>query len=575
VTTAGFLRRRAQTARRPLAWVTGCALADLGLMVAQVTLLSQAIEAMVLAGAEPATLWPLLGPVPLLILARAAFRGWGEVAARTAGAQVRRLVRTDLVDHLLALGPVQLSHQRSGALSALVVEAVEALDSYYARFLPARTQALLLPLGIACVVLLHDGVSALVLVVTAPLIAVFMSLIGIGAERLNQRQWAELARMSAHILERIQGMTVLKLFNASKREAETLRRIADSYRLATMAVLRVAFLSSLALEFFASLGVAMVAVLIGFRLLDGTLGFGDGLLILLLAPEFYLPLRQLGVHYHARMEAIAAAGRLIDVLDRPPPSSPTATDPPPQHAPRIDIDRVGLNYETGRVGLDQATLSLEAGRFTALVGPSGAGKSSLVSLLLRFAAADSGTIRIDGRPLEAIDPDLWRAAIAWVPQRPHLFKGTLADTLRLGRPDADDETLWRALRRVGAEGFVTALPDQLDHPIGEDGAGLSGGQIRLIAMARAALRDAPVLILDEPTASLDSAAEAVIAQALPELAKGRTTLVIAHRLSTVEAADCIFVLDRGRVVEMGRHAELAAAGGLYAGLLRAGQVLES
>jgi len=527
-------------------------------MIGQYVLIARAVEALVLHAAPLGTVWPLLGWVPLLILGRAVAQAVGDGLAQAAGARVRRLARAELACHLVALGPVRLAGERSGALSALLVEGIEALESYYGRFLPARRRAMLVPLGLLGAVAVLDGRSALVLAVTAPLIALFMSLIGMGAERLNRRQWAGLARMSAHLIERIRGIAILKLFNATRAEAETLGRIADDYRTATMEVLRVAFLSSLALEFFAALGVAMVAVLIGFRLLEGSFGFGDGLLILLLAPEFYLPLRQLGVHYHARMEAVAAATQLLALLGRPAAPTPAPATPArcPDAAPLIRFEGVRLTHAGGRVALDGLDLDLAPGRITALAGASGAGKSSVAALLLRFAEPDGGRITIDGTPLGAFAPEAWRRRLAWVPQRPHLGAGTLAEALRLGDPAAEDEALWQALARVGADRFVAALPGRLDWRLGEGGVGLSGGQIRLIAMARAALRDAPLLILDEPTASLDRAAEQGIALALPRLAAGRTTLVIAHRRSTLETADTVAVLESGRVVAHGPHADL-------------------
>ncbi|CCG40829.1 thiol reductant ABC exporter subunit CydD [Magnetospirillum molischianum] len=544
---AGFLRRRVASVRRPLALATLAQMANAALMILQYSLLATAIDRAVSGGADLAALWPWLGWVPPIILARAGLTWAAEAAALAAGAGVRQAVRAELTEKVFALGPVRLGTESAGALSALLVDGIEALESYYTRFLPAMRNAVLVPLALLAVVMPLDGVSGLILLLTAPLIPLFMALIGSGAERLNRRQWARLARMGAHFLEMVQGLTTLKLFNASKREAETVARIADEYRLATMAVLRVAFLSALALEFFATLGIALVAVLIGFRLLAGEIGFERGLFILLLAPEFYGPLRTLGAQYHARMEALGTAGTLADLLARTLPPLPVAAEPPPMSAPEIVFRDVHLDYGGGRIGLNGADFTLEAGRITALIGPSGAGKSSAVNLLLGFAVPSGGEILIDGRPFSVFDPSEWRRRVAWVPQRPHLFQGSIADNIRLGHPEADAAAVIAAARAVGADSFIATLPDGYDQRLGEDGGGLSGGQARLIALARAALRDAPLLILDEPSASLDAESEAALTLALPALARGRTVLVIAHRPATIAAADRVVCLHHGRV----------------------------
>jgi ATP-binding cassette subfamily C protein CydD len=544
---AGFLRRRVVSVRRPLAWVALAQFAQAALMIPQYGLLAAALDRALFAGAGLDALWPLLAPVPALILLRAGLAWLAEVLAQGAGALVRRAVRDAVAARMLDLGPVRLGGDAAGGLGALLVEGVEALDAYYSRFLPAMRLAVLVPLGLLAVVFPLDWMSGVILLVTAPLIPLFMALIGAGAERLNRRQWAQLVRMGGHFLELIQGLTTLSLFNAAEAQAGAVGRIAEEYRVATMAVLRMAFLSALALEFFATLGVALTAVLIGFRLLGGELGFERGLLILLLAPEFYAPLRNLGVQYHARMEALGTAGRLAALLDAPPPPAPAVPAIPPERAPEIVFDRVRLDYAPGRVGLDEASFTLPAGRITALVGPSGAGKSSAVTLLLGFAPPSAGEIRVDGVTLSSFALETWRERIAWVPQRPHLFAGSVADNLRLGCPDADPAAMRAAMAAVGAGALLDSLPAGLDTRLGEDGAGLSGGQARLIALARAALRPAPLLILDEPAASLDGESEAALLRALPALATGRTVLLIAHRPATIGAAERRVRLEAGRV----------------------------
>jgi ATP-binding cassette subfamily C protein CydD len=399
---------------------------------------------------------------------------------------------------------------------------------------------------------------------TAPLIPFFMILIGKGTESLNKKQWRKLARMSAHFLDMIQGLTTLKLFNASRREADVIANIANEYRITTMSVLRVAFLSSLVLEFLATVSIAMVAVTIGFRLFYGQIDFFYGFFVLLLAPEFYLPLRNMGTHYHARMEAIGAAEKIVEVLETSLPEYlPTQSLAKPNHALTIEVNNVSFHYEQGREALNNVSFSLPANQRIALVGSSGAGKSTITHLLLGFIQPQTGDILINQQPLSSLDPQQWRQQLAWVPQNPHLFHGSIRDNIALGQPNASDEAIQAAAKRAFADGFIAKLPDKYDTLIGERGIGLSGGEIQRIALARAFLKDAPLVILDEATANLDRDSEIAIQRSIDDLAQDRSLLVIAHRLETVKNADCILVMDKGRIVEQGTHNELAQRTGLY------------
>ena len=564
----------------------GLGLLNAVLIITQAWILARVINDVVFADATLADVQPWLWPLLALFLLRAALAWGSEQSAFRAAAQVKLTLRDRVFRHIQAAGPGWMSGQRSGSLAEDLTRGIEGLQDYYARYLPAMTLTALIPLAILLVVLPMDWLSGLVMLVTAPLIPIFMILIGQGVERVNQQQWKTLARMGAHFLDVIQGLTTLKLFNASRREAEVIARVSDDYRRSTMQVLRVAFLSSAVLEFFSTLGIAIVAVFIGFRLYQLDLPLPDlfsppeisfftGFFVLLLAPEFYLPLRNMGTHYHGRMEAVAAAERLVAILDTPLPARPASPRVLPPAAPlAIRFDDVHFGYEAGRPALDGASFEIRPGERAALVGPSGAGKTTVANLLLGFIRPDQGRISVDGVDLTDLDIDAWRRRLAWLPQNPRLFQGTLLDNIRLGlAPTETDaktslDAVRDAARRAHATEFIEQLPLGYDTPVGERGAGLSGGQIQRVALARAFLRDARLVILDEATANLDPASEALVQQAVDALARDRGMLIIAHRLTTVRNADRILVIDAGRIVEDGDHDSLIARDGPYRRMVR-------
>ncbi|MCF8480613.1 MAG: thiol reductant ABC exporter subunit CydD [Rhodospirillum sp.] len=550
LTPAAFLKSRRPLAGGLFPATVLIATCNGALLIPQAWLVASIAEAALFRDVPLEALWPRFWGLLALFLLRAVLTWTGERVAFAMAQRVGTAARAELLDHARALGPVALAGERVGALATSLVEGVEALEGYFARFLPAMITTVLIPLAVLVAVLPLDWISALVLAVTAPLIPFFMILIGKGAERLNQRQWARLTRMGARFLDAIQGLTTLKLFNASRREAETVSRMAEAYRRDTMSVLRVAFLSSLVLEFLATVSIALIAVFIGFRLFWGEMAFHRGLFILLLAPEFYLPLRNLGIHYHARMDAIGAADGMIRLLNRSPASRPAQGAPYQANTPvGLSFEEVTVTYDNGVKGLTGATFTVSPGEHVALAGPSGAGKSTLVNLLLRFVDPSAGRVLADGFPLDGLSVEDWRRSLAWVPQRPHLFQGSIADAIRLGSPDASLNLVEEAARQANAHGFIRALPEGYDQPIGEGGNRLSGGQVRRLALARAFLRDAPLLLLDEPTASLDGESEAAVLDALGRLTVGRTVLTIAHRPETLRAADRVVWLEGGRVVE--------------------------
>lgn len=535
------------------------------LLIAQAWFLAKTINGVIFEklplDAVQLWLWLLL----IIFIIRAVLAWASEQAAFYASANIKQQLRDRLHRHLQALGPLQTSNDRSGERVNTLVEGIEALENYYARYLPAMSLVVLVPLSILVFVFPLDWISGVVMLGTAPLIPFFMILIGKGTENLNKKQWRKLARMSAHFLDMIQGLTTLKIFNTSKHEAEVIARISDDYRRSTMAVLRVAFLSSLVLEFLATISIALVAVLIGFRLFYGEMDFLLGFFVLLLAPEFYLPLRNMGTHYHARMEAVGAAEQMVEILNKEIPTQrKTLSDNEINTAfasrtIAIQFKQLTFSYETGRDALHNITFDIKAGQRIALVGASGAGKSTLANLLLGFIQPPDNSLYINGLSLQQIPIARWREQIAWVPQRPYLFHASIADNIRLGNQQANDDEVKRVARLAHCDAFIDALPQGYQTFIGEQGEGLSGGQIQRIAIARALLKDAPLLILDEATANLDHDSEIAVQQSLETLAQHRTVITIAHRLNTIQQADAIIVMDKGQIVEMGTHQQLLVA----------------
>ncbi|MEU9583517.1 thiol reductant ABC exporter subunit CydD [Streptomyces werraensis] len=557
------LLRHARATRGFLAAVVALGAVGAGLVVVQAMLIAEIVVGSFQDGRSVGELRTPL----LLLVAVAAGRGlvgWlTELAAHRASAAVKSELRGRLLDRATALGPGWLDGQRTGSLVTLATRGVDALDGYFSRYLPQLGLAVVVPVAVLARIVTEEWVSAAIIVGTLPLIPVFMVLIGWATQNRMDRQWLLLSRLSGHFLDVVAGLPTLKVFGRAKAQAESIRTITAEYRRATMRTLRIAFISSFALELLATLSVALVAVTIGMRLVHGELDLYTGLLILILAPEAYLPLRQVGTQYHAAAEGLGAAEEIFTVLETPVPAAGKGAVP---RGP-LAFEKVTVRYPgRGTDAVTDVSFTVAPGETVALVGPSGSGKSTLLSTALGFVRPDAGRVSVGGADLTGLDLAAWHRHVAWVPQRPHLYAGTIAENVRLARPDADDAAVRRALRDAGALEFVDALPQGADTVLGEDGAGLSAGQRQRLALARAFLADRPVLLLDEPTAALDGATEAEVVAAVRRLAEGRTVLLVVHRPALLAVADRVVRLaapeahDEAAPVAAGRTEEHTASG---------------
>lgn len=550
---ARWLTAQSASAGHALVAAMGAGVVGGLLVIGQSALLAWILSQTILAGAALSQVaWPLAG-LALLYLARAITAYIQGVAGFTAGARVRQAVRLAVARQIHDLGPAHSQGQRAGALLTTAQDQSEALEGYYARYLPQKTLSVFVPLAMVAAVFPVDWLAGTIFLITLPLVPLFMAVVGMGAAAASRRQAVALARMSGFFLDRLRNLATIKSFGQTERELAAVIRVSHDYRDKALGVLRLAFLSSAVLEFFAVISIAMVALYIGMSLLDlFHLGPAEdvtlfiGLFVLMLAPEIFLPLRKLAVYYHERATALAAAEQLEGLLaqqlsDHIPPANKAETSRPDRGPLGLEIRSLSKTFEAGtRPVLNKVTLTIAPGEKVALVGPSGSGKSTLIATLMGFAAADGGEMLAMGPAGQEVA--LQVTHLAWLGQRPHLFHGSLADNIRLGRPSATDQEVLAAADAAEVLSFAEDLPDGMDTPLGEDGHGLSGGEAQRVALARAFLRDAPIVLLDEPTARLDKKNEAAILAALDRLMEGRTVLVATHSPAVISRMDRVVLL---------------------------------
>jgi ATP-binding cassette, subfamily C, bacterial CydD len=540
------------------------------MLTAQAWLLSLVVDRVFLKHQGLSEVLYLFGAMLFILLIRAAMIWLRDVLSQRSASRIKGSLRRQLASQLYALGPAYTQGERSGELVHTIVESVEILDDYITQYLPARLLAVLVPAFIFLVVLALDPWSTLVLAVAGPFLILLLALIGGQTKAVTERRFLELSWMSAFFLDILQGLATLKMFGRSREQAANIQDISRRYGHTTMEVLRTAFQTSLVMEWAATAATALVALEISLRLMNHSLAFDRGLTVLLLTPEFFIPLRQMALKYHSGTAGKVAANRIYKILDTPLENQGQACRVASVSGHSIStesgirFDNVSYAYDRGqRPALYNFSLNLPQEQTVALVGATGAGKTTVANLLMRFISPDSGTIMFNGLPLKDIERTTWLSQVAWVPQHPYLFHGNITENIRIARPSARMDEITHAAQAANALEFIERLPQGFETPLGEKGARLSGGQRQRIAIARAFLKDAPLLILDEATANLDRENEKWIQEALARLVRGRMVLIIAHRLRLVNNADQIVVMDQGRIVETGNHQTLLRRGGLY------------
>lgn len=545
------------------------------LIIAQAWLMAFLLHALIIEQAPRDALITDFVLLAAAFIARAIIAWLREKVGFICGKVVRKEIRALVLDRLEQLGPAWIQGKPAGSWATIILEQIEDMQEYYSRYLPQMYLAGMIPLLILICIFPINWAAALILFATAPLIPLFMALVGMGAADANRRNFVALARLSGNFLDSLRGLDTLRLFNRAKAETDQIARTSEDFRVRTMEVLRLAFLSSAVLEFFASISIAVVAVYFGFSYL-GELNFGSygtsvtlfaGFLVLILAPEFFQPLRDLGTFYHAKAQAVGAAETLLTFLSAEVESVGKGQRVLPVDQPiQLEANELQILSPSGTLLAGPLTFSLAANQRVAIVGLSGAGKSSLLNLLLGFLPYQ-GSLKVNGHELRELDPQSWRQHLSWVGQNPHLPAPTLRDNILLNHPNASEGQLQLAVDRAWVSEFLPLLPQGLDTVVGDSAARLSVGQAQRVAVARALLCPCQLMLLDEPTASLDAHSENRVMQALNAASTRQATLLVTHQLEDTVEYDEIWVMSHGKLLERGSYQQLCQQPGLFAGLL--------
>ncbi|MEE8727947.1 MAG: cysteine/glutathione ABC transporter permease/ATP-binding protein CydD [Rahnella inusitata] len=545
------------------------------LILAQAWLMAGLLHSLIIQHTPSEALLQSFLLMALTFVLRAVVTWLREQVGFICGRVIRQEMRKLVLDRLEKLGPAWIQGKPAGSWASIILEQIEDMQDYYARYLPQIALAGIIPLLILVSIFPINWAAGMILLVTAPLIPVFMALVGMGAADANRRNFVALARLSGNFLDSLRGLDTLRLFHRGTAEIDQIKRSTESFRARTMDVLRLAFLSSAVLEFFASISIAVVAVYFGFSYL-GELNFGSygtpvtlfaGFLVLILAPEFFQPLRDLGAFYHAKAQAVGAAESLVTFLTAESAEMGDGDQSWPQ-GQKVSLEARNLIIQSpqGKTLAGPLTFNLQAGQRIAIVGLSGAGKSSLLNVLLGFLPYQ-GSMTAGGIELKTLRNDAWRQQLSWVGQNPHLPEQTLRANILLNQPDVTGQQLQSAIDRAYVSEFLPLLPLGLETELGDSAARLSVGQAQRVAVARALLSPCELLLLDEPTASLDAHSEKRVMSALNEASKAQTSILVTHQLEDTRDYDEIWVMDHGQIAERGTYAQLVAQGGLFASLL--------
>lgn len=571
-----WLKQQSNIAKRWLVISIALGMLSSVFLIAQAALLASLLHQLIIEQVDKQQLvFHFLGMIGAVI-ARSGCAWAKEYAGFRAGELIRVVIRQRIMDKVQQLGPTYIKGKPAGAWATLLIEQVENMHDFFARYLPQMSLSVLIPFVILAVVFPINWAAGLIFLITAPLVPLFMALVGMKAADANRKNFKAMQRLSGHFYDRLQSLTTLRLFHRVEGEAENLRAASEVFRERTMDILRIAFLSSAVLEFFTSVSIAITAVYFGFSYI-GELDFGyygagislfAGLFILILAPEFYQPLRDLGTYYHAKQQAIGAAESLVEFLQIEVSSLQSGETPLRDHSTiAIEAKDLIIYSPEGDTLAGPLTFSLSTRSSTALVGPSGAGKTSLVNALLGFMPYE-GSLTINGQELKSLDKSSWRQHISWIGQNPLLLTGTIRDNLSLsGQTFSDDQRLRAVVKDANADDFVERLG--LDYPISDRSGGLSVGQAQRIALARAMLQHGQFWILDEPTASLDANSERLVLQGMAPYLRDKTQLMVTHQLSHLQTVDQILVMDQGQIVQQGNYQQLSTETGRFKSMLAA------